>query len=170
MLITMFSIPLFAKNDSNQVRGIHVRDFDGQYLGVLVDAGEEEWSTESATIFIPSINKLIQIDIQKTGKIKEFSWIQFDDYGCFGNAYINGSIPRHNGIYRTGDGDTARYFNFDGFFRNSGVTLYSFLFSGVCHNYLTPQTLSYYREATEISVDEIPFSLPITLPVSYDTK
>jgi hypothetical protein len=171
IVLLMLPASLFAGNGGKNTRGVHVRDFNGQYLGVLVDSGEEEWGREYVTIFIPSIMKLAQIDIQSTGEMRAYSWIQFDDYGCFGNAYVIGSTPRHNGIYRVGSSDTARYFYIDGLLEED-VILYSYLRpdTGNCYNYMIPQTITYCREATEIDTNEIPFYLPITLPVSYDTK
>ena len=170
LLLGVFSTPLLAEND--KARGIHVRDSDGQYLGILVDAGQFVLGTEYAAIFIPKIKMLVEINIQNTGKVRAYDWIWFDDYGCFGNAYMSGSIPRHNNIYRTGDGESARYFNIKGPIETTSVIVYSYLppDTGECRNFQVPLFLSFKREAVEIDVNEIPFYLPVSLPVSYDTK
>ena len=170
LLLGVFSTPLFAEN--SKARGIHVRDSDGQYLGILVDAGQEQWGTEYAAIFIPSIKMLVEINIQNTGKVRAYDWIWFDDYGCFGNSYMSGSIPRHNSIYRTGDAESARYFNIKGPIEKTNVIVYSYLYqdTGECQDLQVPWLRGFNREAIEIDMNEIPFYLPISLPVSYDTK
>lgn len=136
--------------------GIQVYDAAGQYLGVLVGRGRMQ---DDVTIFIPGLHKFTTIK-QSTGEIESAS-LTFESPDCKGTPYLPGGVDTifsSAGKYYVG-GKQA--------FDISRVATQTY--TGSCVNW-SPQydKLADMFQAIEMPETEIPFTLPVTLPLHYE--
>jgi hypothetical protein len=151
---------------------VRVYDADGQYLGILLSLPTERgrWVAE---IFIPSLNVAAIISENSgSGEIVSEGDVYFETINCpnnFGNFFLNDTPADKIStgiIYRFGN-SPPRYFygsNPLKFSTNVWSTLYS---TGDCHNQSGRGSNEGYP-ATEILEADIPFNLPVALPLRYE--
>lgn len=153
--------------------GIKVYDANEQFLGILLDGSFKH--SAAYEIFIPSLN-VVTVILQETGArvadiMRSFGNVYFEDNDCCGPAYLGTFSTAPNILYRFGSsGNSSRYFfgvapEEKGFYVSSKIN-----FKGDClHRVSSKQRHSDrgYR-AIEISKEEIPFNLPVPLPLRYE--
>lgn len=158
--------------------GIYVYDSSDppQYLGILVELGHP-YADTGFGIFIPSLRTIAYFNVtretdrwDKLGDIRRCEFVRFEGESCTGKVYMKGSyIP--NSICRTGEsGNNARYF-IGGFPPSIEGPIPSLSWInptvGDCIN--ITEDIDRVFQTTEIPAENIPFNLPVTLPLFYQT-
>lgn len=135
---------------------IQVYDANEQYLGILM---------YPHMIFIPSLKKFISLGTNPhhgtPGDIIT-DYFYYETKDCSGDAYM----PSEDWIQKGVDG---KYFVSDQ--TRTEVTHWSCWSSDekICIEFSSPQTSSMVK-AVEIPKEEIPFTLPVALPLRYDVQ
>jgi len=134
---------------------IQVYDASGQYLGLLVERGKMQ---DEAVVFIPGINKFAAIQ-QTTGEIESTN-LTFETNGCIGTPYFAGGVDfirQCNGKYYVGGAE-----------KRNLPRVSTLIANGECLQWSSDfDKLADMFAATEIPESDIPFSLPVALPLRY---
>jgi len=134
---------------------VHVYDADGHYIGIVI--GHQDTDIRGIHIFVPKMGKTILLD-KETGDIGHCPYLYYSSYDCTGPAYSDG--PR------------------DIIFKVPGVRAYRIVESGaLTQTYIG--SFNYYgycystgeiyplAESKEVLKAQIPFTLPVALPLQY---
>lgn len=145
-----------SRAESGGGASIQVYDAAGQYLGVLVGRGKMQ---DDVMIFIPALHKFTTVK-QSTGQIESTS-LTFESPDCQGTAYLPGGV------------DTI--YNCAGKYYVGGTRAHNILrtatqtYQGACVNW-SPEydKLADMFQAKDLAETEIPFTLPVALPLRYE--
>jgi hypothetical protein len=148
-------------------------DADEQLLGFLLRMYVDSDSYGVSEVFIPSLGistvfKTLPspmwgyADIFIAGVM-----VTYEDENCQGKAWIRGPVSC-NVLYRFGTGNSARYFYAVGPIVDNLYTFSTLSNDGECRPSLINHGIGY--KAIEVNRDDIPFDLPIRLPIHYETE
>lgn len=134
---------------------IHVYDSHGHYIGVLI--GHQDTDITGMHIFIPKMEKAILLD-KETGDIGRVPFLYYSSYDCSGPAYSDGprdivfKVPGVKGYRFIESGNPAQTY------------VGSFNYYGYCYS---TGEIYILAESQEILKAQIPFTLPVGLPLQY---
>ena len=159
---------------SNKFGNILVYDANDQFLGILLSADTQAPGGiyNVAEIFIPSLRvaTIISEDLIPSGNpagtgngVIISATTFFADSDCSGAPLLQRASNQSDILYRSG----TRYFYATAPLLMNNVPYSSWLSpNGQCTN--GPGNISYVSAATEVLEAEIPFTLPIALPLRYE--
>ncbi len=137
-----------APKPQPKATGIHVYDANGQYLGILMNHGGGGF----IQIFAPSIGKFIN------AMDYEVVTLHYETNDCTGPPLVQAGATDH--IYYSGYFDKYYWL-----MPWEERTRHSYFTSGECFasdfGYL-------YNPTVEIAPEELPFTLPLALPLTYE--
>ena len=163
-----------TSTEQNQQRvGIKVYDANEQFLGILLDASFKRSS--AYVILLPSLNvaTVILEDIE-TGIadiMLSHGNVYFEDRHCSGSAYLGTFGTSPNILYRFGHRDASPRYFFGIGPREKGFAISSRInLKGECSRWVNSKFRHGERgyRALEISREEMPFALPVALPLRYE--
>jgi hypothetical protein len=162
---------------STDTGGIKVYDANGQYLGFLLDFASSNYDEESYTsIFIPSLKKGIDIrrtdydtgdDLQLGNNLRgDYFNILFESDNCTGTGFIDRDSERFsaNHVFGRNQGQYYTVKPLDRFTINPRSRLW-FQEEGYGCSNMYP---SYPTETYEAIKIDLPFTLPIALPLMFE--
>jgi hypothetical protein len=144
-----------------------------QFLGILL-GHDSCWPKKAAHIFVPSLNKTILIDLSDyKGDIVEdnsLNTLYYENPGCSGIPYVGGG--RYLDMVIQKDSGTNHPYLPQYFMVRAGwhgIIAYSRGSSnGSCVEIPAGEFQDRLSEVVEVLVEDIPFTLRVTLPLDYE--